>query len=56
MSADVRLSWRPIDRLEVAIAGKNLLEGGQQEYVSELRDIVPTEVQRSVVASLRWEF
>jgi iron complex outermembrane receptor protein len=55
-AADLRLAWRPTDSLELAMIGKNLLEDGHQEFISELNDIVPTEIERSFVATLQWSF
>jgi iron complex outermembrane receptor protein len=55
-AADLRLAWRPTDSLELAMIGKNLLDDGHQEFNSELNDIVPTEIERSFVATLQWSF
>lgn len=53
---DARVAWRPSRALEVAIAGSNLLHGSHQEGVSNYLEILPTRIQRSVYAQLRWAF
>lgn len=39
---DARLSWHPWTRLEIAIVGKNLIEGNRMEFGSE--SFLPTQV------------
>jgi iron complex outermembrane receptor protein len=51
---DVRLAWRPLRGLEVSLVGQNLLEARHPEYVSYT--MPAAEIQRSVVASITWQF
>lgn len=51
---DLRLGWRPLENLELALVGKNLLDGDHLEYVAE--DSVPSELARSVYAKATWNF
>jgi iron complex outermembrane receptor protein len=51
---DVRFSWRPSEKLELSIAGRNLLDAQHPEFGAAL----PTrrEIERSVNASFTWRF
>jgi iron complex outermembrane receptor protein len=53
---DVRIGWHPAKRLELYIAGRNLIAGEHQEFISELRDIPPMQVEPSIFGGLHWEF
>ena len=55
LSLDARLAWRLYKDLELSIVGQNLLEQ-HQEFISELGDISPTEVERSVYGQIKWVF
>lgn len=50
---DARLAWRPVSGLEIAVTGRNLLEGQHQEHVSEL-NLTGTELERGVYVSASW--
>ncbi len=50
---DVRLGWKPSDRLELSIAGQNLPERSHGEFRSTA---VPEEVQRGVYGKVAWRF
>tara|TARA_Y100000588_G_C13421689_1_gene571867 strand:+ start:84 stop:356 length:273 start_codon:yes stop_codon:yes gene_type:complete len=53
---DLRLAWRPVRALEVALVGQNLLDEHHPEFVDLFVDSLPTEVQRGVYATAAWEF
>lgn len=50
---DARLSWRPTQKLELSISGRNLLDSSHPEIGGAL---ARREIERSVRASVRWEF
>ena len=55
VTADVRLSWRPMGTLELALVGQNLLAARHPEQASSLG--VPTiEVPRGCYGSVTWRF
>jgi iron complex outermembrane recepter protein len=52
---DANLIWKPRQGLEIMLAGQNLLNSGQLEYISEL--ITPqTKIGRSVYIKATWMF
>lgn len=55
-TADVRLAWRPVEALELEVKGKNLLDDSRLQFISEINDVTPTEIERSFVATVRWSF
>jgi iron complex outermembrane receptor protein len=55
LTLDARVAWRPSPRLELALAGKNLLQPSHLEYIEDIYPVV-AEVPRSVVFSLRYQF
>lgn len=52
---DVNLIWKPVRNFEMMLAGQNLFNSNQLEYVSELIT-PPTEIDRSVYLKLTWNF
>jgi len=59
---DLRLAWRPVERLELSVVGQNLLDRNHTEgsdlfqnafYTTNLED---SGVQRSVLAKVSWGF
>jgi iron complex outermembrane recepter protein len=55
-SADVNLVWHVTPQWEVAAFGHNLLNRTHVEFLSELRDIPLTSIQRSVGLRVRWNY
>jgi outer membrane receptor protein involved in Fe transport len=55
-SADTNLTWHVDKRLELSLTGRNLLQAAHLEFVSELADVVPTRIERTVAARIRWTF
>lgn len=53
---DVRLSWCPIDSLELSLVGKNLLGGSHAEFYNQEVDTENSAVERSVYLKLDWSF
>jgi len=49
---DLRLGWRPTERLELVLAGQNLLHDQHAEFPTSR----PEEVQRSVYGKAVWRF
>ncbi|MDY6987912.1 MAG: TonB-dependent receptor [Thermodesulfobacteriota bacterium] len=56
VSLDARLSWRPQDNLELSLVGQNLLDDHHPEFVPELIETAPSEVERSVYGKITWQF
>ncbi len=53
---DLRLGWTPIDDLEIALVGQNLLRSKHEEFAPFFNFSQSTEVERSVYAQLIWRF
>lgn len=51
---DLRLSWRPVEALELAVTGRNLLDAQHPEFGADLP--ARREIERSVNASFTWRF
>lgn len=54
-SFNVRLAWTPAKNVELSLVGQNLFDDHHPEFVGE-NFLVPTEVERSWLAQLRWDF
>jgi len=52
---DMRLAWHPVEGLELALVGQNLLESSHQEFQTEMGTI-PTAVPRGFYGQIRWQF
>jgi iron complex outermembrane receptor protein len=55
ITADVRLSWRPTDNLELSLVGQNLLDNRHPEQAS-LIGMPTTEVPRGIYGKVTWRF
>ena len=53
LGVDVRVSWRPVEDLELAITGRNLLDESHPEFGTPA---TRREVERSVNGSFTWRF
>lgn len=53
---DIRLSWRPIPNLELALVGLNLLDPSHPEFAPTQVVTPIREVRRSVYGQLTWRF
>lgn len=56
ITLDTRVGWKPSEALELSVVGQNLLDSQHQEFVPEIIDTTPTEVERSVYAKMTWRF
>ncbi|MDY6950764.1 MAG: TonB-dependent receptor [Thermodesulfobacteriota bacterium] len=56
VTLDARLSWRPKENLELSLVGQNLLDDHHPEFVPEIIDTSPSEVERSVYGKIIWQF
>ncbi|MEO7144603.1 MAG: TonB-dependent receptor [Bryobacteraceae bacterium] len=55
--SDARLGWRATPRVELSIAGENLLNGAHLEFfIPEELDALPLESRRSVYGKVTWQF
>jgi len=55
LTADLRLAYRPTERLELSLTGRNLLDNQHPEQ-NAVPFAVTSEVPRSVTARLSWRF
>ncbi len=55
VSLDIRLAWRPVDKVEFSLVGQNLLAEQHQEYRQEAFT-TPTEIDRGMYGKLTWNF
>ncbi|HEX6960861.1 MAG TPA: TonB-dependent receptor [Lacipirellula sp.] len=55
LTADARLAWRPIENLEWAVVGRNLLDDRHAEFVDRLSGVHGTEVQHEIFTTLTWK-
>ena len=51
---DLRLGWRPNPQTELSLTGRNLLSKRHLEYAAD--DVQATQVPRSVLAQIRWNY
>lgn len=52
---DANLVYKPLKNIEIMLAGQNLLNSSQLQYVAELL-APPTEIERVVYAKVTWSF
>lgn len=55
LTGDLRLAWKPTNKLELSIIGQNLLEEQHTEFVQE-KFTQPTKVPRSIYGKLTYRF
>jgi iron complex outermembrane receptor protein len=55
-TADTNVAWHITRRLDLSLIGRNLFQPSHAEFVSELRDVVPTRIERTIAARIRWDF
>ncbi len=56
VTLDARLAWKPIESLELALVGQNLIDDHHPEFEPEFLGTVATEIERGVYAKLTWQF
>ena len=54
--ANLHVRWSPNDHWVASLGVRNLLDDSTLEYQSELGDIVPTNIQRTAFANVRYSF
>jgi iron complex outermembrane recepter protein len=52
---DMRLAWQPVEGLELALVGQNLLEPSHQEFQTEMGTL-PTAVPRGFYGQIKWQY
>lgn len=55
VTVDANIIWKPRKDLEFMLAGQNLFNRSELEYVSELIT-PPTEIERVVYGKITWRF
>lgn len=53
---DARLAWRPLESLELYLAGNDLLEKLHLEFPPDFEDTRRSQVERGVRAGMSWRF
>ena len=53
---DLRLAWTPMPPLSVAAVARNLFAGDHVEFLSELVDLAPVQIEPEAFIELRWNF
>jgi len=56
VTLDMRLAWRPVKNLELALVGQNLLHDRQQEFVPQFINTQPTAIGRGMYGKATWRF
>ena len=56
LELDVRLAWKPVEDLELAVVGQNLLDHRHPEYRERSGGIQATEIERSVYGMITLRF
>ena len=56
LTMDAKLSWMPLDSLELSLVGRNLLEEEHAEFLEEYGASIPTEIPREVFVQLDLHF
>lgn len=56
LTLDAKLSWMPLDSLELSLVGRNLLEDEHAEFLEEYGASIPTEIPREVFVQLDLRF
>lgn len=54
--AHLNLAWDVNDKLRFSVGGRNLLDDGQIEFISDIREVVPTAIPRTVFANVLYTF
>lgn len=55
LKLDARLGWHPFDGLELSLAGLNLLEGGEQQFINS-RFFPASQIGRTYYGKATWRF
>ena len=55
VTLDLRVAWRPLHNLELALVGQNLLAQNHLEYLNE-NQTLPTAIDRGMYGKISWGF
>lgn len=53
---DVRFGWRPTEKVEFSVGGRNLLKDHHLEFQSQDDSVLPTQVGREFYGKITWRF
>ncbi len=53
---DVRVSWSPVETIEISVAGKNILDNSHPEYIESFLWGKPVEVERNFLGKISVKF
>ncbi len=56
VSLDIRLGWKPRKDLELSVVGQNLFDSQRPEFIPEIVNSTPTEIERGVYGKIKWTF
>jgi iron complex outermembrane receptor protein len=56
LTGDVRLAWRPVDNLEWAVVGRNLIDSPHSEFTEALSGVAESEVYPEVFTTITWTY
>ena len=55
-AVDFRFAWTPMPGMSVAAVGRNLFADDHVEFISELADLAPVQIEPEGFIELRWNF
>ncbi len=55
-TADLRVSWRPRENIELSIVGQNLGQPRHKEFTPEFLSTQETEIERSIYGGIKVNF
>ncbi len=53
---DTKLTWRPVQNIEIFLVGQNLFEQNHREFVSDFIPTIPVNIPRGIYAGAQWRF
>ncbi|MBL8698932.1 MAG: TonB-dependent receptor [Alphaproteobacteria bacterium] len=56
VTGDLRVAWQPVERVEISLAGTNLIGGERVEFVPDLLSVVPAKVGPTVYGKIAVRF
>lgn len=56
VTMDVRIAWKPLENLELALVGQNLFQSRHPEYIAEFINTASSETPRSIYGKITWKF
>ncbi|MEM8684507.1 MAG: TonB-dependent receptor [Pseudomonadota bacterium] len=55
-AVDIRLAWTPTPSWRFSLMGRNLFAGDHIEFLSELSDLAPVQIEPNGFVEIRWNF